>query len=258
MPNNNKKNRRDDSKIILWIIVAFLFVAWFCSPPGNKFLQMCFWGNNTKLFFAKVFQNQEATEYMFYRNNAVYIAKMFPNDKRKAMREINKAINMAPSYISDKKMQELYKDRAYIELYYRDYTASLNDFLRSGELSMQDYLPVALLLTKNGNYKQAMSYCNSILDIDYTAYGGYACLSEVYKAVNRPDLAIKIWDYAIDKKPNNAKFYYERSKVKAIMGNQEGHDFDALKAKEFGMSSNYTQSIVDDILQPKILCLTIK
>ena len=45
--NFQKQSRKDDVKLLVWIVVGFLFIAWFCSPPGNKLLQLCFWGNNT-------------------------------------------------------------------------------------------------------------------------------------------------------------------------------------------------------------------
>ena len=52
--NFQKQSRKDDVKLLVWIVVGFLFIAWFCSPPGNKLLQLCFWGNNTKYFITKL------------------------------------------------------------------------------------------------------------------------------------------------------------------------------------------------------------
>ena len=55
--NFQKQSRKDDVKLLVWIVVGFLFIAWFCSPPGNKLLQLCFWGNNTKYFITKLFSD---------------------------------------------------------------------------------------------------------------------------------------------------------------------------------------------------------
>ena len=108
--NIKKKSRKDDTKILSWIVFGFLFIAWLCTPPGNKFLQICFWGNNTKMFVEKMMNNSAATEYVFHRNNAVYLAKMYSN-KNSALIEMNKAIETLPSYASDSELKRLYKDR---------------------------------------------------------------------------------------------------------------------------------------------------
>ncbi len=258
MSNYDKKNRKDDIKLLAIIIGVFLLVAWLCSPPGNKFLQICFWGNNTKLFVAKMLNSNSTTEYMFYRNNAVYLAKMFPKDKRKAMREINKAIATIPAYVSDNELQELYKDRAYIELFYGDYTSSLSDFMRSGDISFKEYFPVAMLFNQKGDYRQALSFCNSILNLDQSAYAGFVCLSEVYSSAGHPEISLKVWNLAIDRKPNNSKFYIERANVKRSLGLVTEAEDDIAKAKEYSPTMNTESSLVKDTLKPKILPLTIK
>ena len=88
--NYISNTRRDDTKILVSIIVAFLLVAWFCSPPGNKFLQICFWGDNVKYAIAKIVKPSSTNEYLHHRNNAVYLAKMYPT-KDDALKEMNKA-----------------------------------------------------------------------------------------------------------------------------------------------------------------------
>ena len=258
MPNNYTKVKRNDAKLLLWIIAGFLFVAWLCSPPGNKFLQICFWGNNTKLFISKIMNSDENKLYMFHRNNAVYLAKMFPKDKRKAMQEINKAITLLPSYADDKVLQSLYRDRAYIQMYYGENIGALNDFMHSGELQFMDYLPVALLFKENGDYRNALSYCNGILNVDMNAYAGYACLSDIYDSAGRPEIAERIWNLAIDRKSNNPKFYVERSKIRTKLGDEEGASTDLAKAREYIPNIDINQSIVEDTLHHKVLPLTIK
>ena len=78
--NFNAKERRNDTIILSIIIMAFIFLVWVCTPPGNKFIQLAFWGSNTRLLWAKLTDNAAATEWMFHRNNAVYLAKMKNKD----------------------------------------------------------------------------------------------------------------------------------------------------------------------------------
>ena len=35
-------NRKDDIKLLMKLIFVFIIVAWLCTPPGNKILQICF------------------------------------------------------------------------------------------------------------------------------------------------------------------------------------------------------------------------
>ena len=86
--NFNAKNRKDDIKVLCLLIMGFFFVAWLCSPPGNKFAQLCFYGNNTQYFIAKMTNKKEDLEaWKFHRNNAIYLAKM--ERKRSALNEID-------------------------------------------------------------------------------------------------------------------------------------------------------------------------
>ena len=259
--NMKKTNRKDDTKLLVYIILGFLFVAWLCTPPGNKFLQMCFWGNNTKFIIAKLTNNYASTEYLFHRNNAVYLAKMY-KDKSKALKEMNKAIETIPTFVSDNELNTLYKERAYIRLMGRDYKGALNDFVnggvRAGNISFNENLTVAMLFKEAGNYKEAMAYCNNILNTDNTAYAGYACLSELYNSIGRYDVSLRVWDLAIDRKKNNAKAYVDRALVKKQLGDLEGYNADIKKAKEYVPTINIEDSIIDDILNPKLLNLSIR
>lgn len=255
--NFKKTSRKEDAKLLAWVICGFLFVAWLCTPPGNKFLQVCFWGNNTQLFISKLTHNSDATEYLFHRNNAVYLAKMYPN-KKKALEEMNKAIQTFPSYSSESELKSLYKDRADIRLMAGDYKGALSDFMNSGDIQFNDNLKVAMLFKEQGNYREAMSYCNRILEVDSTAYAGFACLSNLYTNLGRYDIALKVLDLSIDRRTNNAKAYAERAKVKKLMGDLEGYNKDVAKAKEYSPTINIDESLTYDALHPKILTLTIR
>ena len=255
---NMQKSRKNDAKIIAWIIIGFLFVAWLCTPPGNKFLQVCFWGNNTKLFIAKLTNKDAATEYIFHRNNAIYLAKMYPNDKKKALIEIDRAIRTIPTYAPEADLYALYKDRAYINLFLGNYRASLSDFINSKNITFNDNLTVAMLFKEVGNYKEAQKYCNEILNYDSTAYAGFACLADLYTNVGKPEVAIRIWDLAIDRRPNNPRAYADRANIKKSIGDFAGYESDLKKAKEYSPTINLTESITYDALHPKVLILSIR
>ena len=257
MINNMKPQRKNDLQFLAWIIAGFLFVAWLCTPPGNKFLQICFWGNNTRFFIAKLTNNIDTTEYIFHRNNAVYLAKMYKN-KKSALREMDKAISTIPTFVSDNELKSLYKDRAEIRLMAGDYKGALNDYINSGKIDFTDYLKLAMLFKEFGNYRAAMSYCNAILNVDNTAYAGYACLSELYTSINRPDVALNVWNLAIDRKQNLARAYVDRANVKKQLGDLDGYNKDIAKAKEYSPTIDLEESIIEETLHPKILTLSIK
>ena len=76
--NYIQNTRRDDTKLLVGIVVAFLLVAWFCSPPGNKFLQICFWGDNVKYTVAKIVKPSSTNEYLHNRNNRSTCRRRLP------------------------------------------------------------------------------------------------------------------------------------------------------------------------------------
>lgn len=255
--NFKKQSRKDDVILLTWIVMIFLIVAWFVTPPGNKFMQICFWGNNTRFFISKLVGSSKSTEYVFHRNNAVYLARMYPN-KKAALKEMDKAIVMLPSYASNQELEALYKDRAEIKLYLGDHKGALSDFMNSGAIGFNDTLKVALLFKQVGNYKQALSYCNSILERESSAYSGFACLADIYQSVGRPDIALNIWNLAIDRNKNNPRPYVDRALVKKSMGDLSGYDADLQIAKEFSPSISTEDSLIKDTLYPKVLNLSIR
>ena len=253
----NKRTKAEDIKFFTTVVIVFLFIVWLCTPPGNKFLQLCLWGNHTKYFIEKYINKSDTSEYIFHRNNAVYLAKMYKN-KTKAIEEMNLAIKTLPSFASDRELRTLYKERAKIRLMAKDYNGALNDFINSDDILINDCLTVAMLFKLNGNYREAMAYCNEILEKDNTAYAGYACLADLYDSYGRPDYAVKVWDLAIDRRASNAKFYVDRAKIKKKMGDIMGYEADIAKAKEYSPIINLDESIVEDAISPKILTLTIR
>ena len=255
--NFNKRTRKDDIRLLTWVIVIFLFIAWLCTPPGNKFLQMCFWGNNTRMFIAKC-KNEDVNLYKFHRNNAVYLAKMFSKDRKRAISEMNKAIALFPPFGNDDELKKLYKDRAVMLIYFGDYKGALGDYLRGGNYDLNDYLRIALLYNEKKKYKNAISYCNSILNVDITAYAGYACLAHVYESQGKYNIALKVWDLAIDRKSTNARAYADRAKLKRSLGDMEGYAEDAAMAKEFSPTLSIEDSFIYNTLHPRVLNLNVE
>ena len=254
--NFNTNKRKDDIKLLTMLIVVFLFVVWLCTPPGNKFMQICFWGNNTQFFIAKLTNPDSVTEWVFHRNNAVYLARM--EDKRSALREMDKAVQTMPSYASERELSKLYKDRAQLRLFYNDYKGALDDYLRvTTGLDLTDKFKIALLYKMNGNNKYALSFCNEILDVDSTAYAGYACVADVYDGVGRPDVAVKVYDLLIDRVSNRAKYYADRAMYKQKCGDVDGYNADMNKAKELLPTIDTKSSIIEETISPKKLTLQI-
>lgn len=253
----SNSTQRDDTKLLVWIVVGFLFVAWLCTPPGNKFLQLCFWGNNTKYIVAKFSGSVDTTAYIFHRNNAVYLAKMYP-DKKRALKEMDKAIKVIPNFAKDTELKSLYYDRASIRLMAGDYKGALSDFMNTGEISFNDNLKVAMLFKEVGNYRDAMGYCNNIINTDSTAYAGYACMSEIYSSLGRYDVCLNVWNLLIDRKPNSPRAYADRALIKKKMGDLEGYNNDIKKAKEYLPTMDIDESLTYNVLHPKKLMLSIK
>lgn len=255
--NFKQRTKKDDIKLLAWIIGAFLMLVWFCTPPGNKVLQICFWGNNTQMLISKL-KHEDTTEYIFHRNNAVYLAKMYPDDNKRAIKEMDKAIALLPAFATEAQLQELYKERAQIHLFLGNYQKALSDYMNAGELGFNDYLKVAMLYRVSGNYRMALSYCNAILNVDASAFAGYACLADVYDKAGRTDTAIRVWDLAIDRKNNNPKAYMHRALLKKKTGDADGYNADKAIAKQYSPNINEKESIINDTLHPKILTLTAK
>lgn len=253
--NFRKQTRKDDIKFLLSVILIFVLVAWLCTPPGNKFLQVCFWGNNAQYLYAKYVKKDNANAYIFHRNNAVYLAKM--DLKLKAYDEINKAIELYPSYYGDNKLNNLYKDKGIIYLFFGDYKEALGALVKTCPVTILDHLRIAMLFKTNGNYKLALNHCNEIFAIDFNAYAGYACAADVYAQVGKVDTSIRLYDLLISKSPNRAKYYADRAEYKRMLYDVVGYEEDMAKAKELSSYSNLEFSITKDILAPKKLDLSI-
>lgn len=252
-----KKNREKDFMILRWIIIIFFFIVWLCTPPGNKFAQLCFYGNTTQQFIARLTDNYQATEYLFYRNSAIYMVRM--DNKKGALIKMDKAIETAPTFISDVEYNNLLKERAQIKMFFKDYRGALNDYIKSSQYgSYIDRFNIALLLNKNGKTQYALSYCNSLIETDSSGYAGFACLAHVYETSGDFVHAIKTYDLLIDRTPNKARYYYDRALLKQKVGDIYGYNDDYEKAKSLVPHIDRTRSIIEETLNPKVIQLTIR
>lgn len=255
---NDIIKKQDDTKFIIGVIIAFLFVAWLIAPPGNKFLQLGYFTNNIKYQIDRSFNKDKAIEYKHFRNNAIYIAKMYPQQPKRAILLIDKAIASVPPYIEDSELSNLYKDRAYIKLFLKDKQGALDDFLRSSAyFDVNDDIRIAALLAERKQYKMATKYCDDILSNDLKAFYGYACLSHIYEKAGYMQTAISLYDLAIDRKPNNAKAYVERARLKQNAGDTEGYNADIAKAKELSPNVDINSNLINEILNIKQLSLPL-
>lgn len=252
--NFRKQSRKEDLKLLLKVFLFFVVVTWLCTPPGNKLMQVLFWGNNAQYVYAKYVKKDDANAYLFHRNNAIYLAKM--DFREKAYNEINKAIEIYPMYLGEKKLDGLYKDKGLICLYFKDYKEALKYLIRVKSVNILDNLRMAMLFKVNGNYKYALSYCNEIFAVDYNAYAGYACVADIYATAGKPGTSVRLFDLLISKYPKRAKYYADRAFYKKMLYDIDGYNEDMAKAKELSTFANFESSITRDILEPKRLDLS--
>ena len=254
--NFNNKNRKDDTKILCLIILGFLFVVWLCTPPGNKFAQICFYGNKTQYFVAKMTKStEELEEWKFHRNNAIYLTRM--ERKKSSLTEMDNAIKTLPSYMSEGEVAQLYYDRANLRIFWGEYKGALDDYLKVPTPGLTDRFKIALLYKKSGKNKLALSYCNSILNTDPQAYIGYACMADVYAGVGRYNTSVKVYDLLIDRAHNRARYYADRALYKKKSGDISGYHADMNKAKELMPNIDEKITIIEDTLKPKKLTIDI-
>ena len=244
-----KKSVKDDMKILAGIIGVFLFIVWLCTPPGNKFAQMCFFGNNTKYVIAKLTKPDEIKEYEFHWKNAVYMVDM--KDYKGALKELDKAIQSYPVYMPENKLSKLYRNRAKLKFFCEKYKSSLNDFFKVDVLSTQDNLYVAMLFKLDDNYKESLKYCNRIINLDVNSHMGYACIADVYAAAGYPQSSVRVYDYFIDKYPNRAKYYVERAAYKKLAGYIDESNEDIIKAKSLEPSVDVNSLFIETFMHPK-------
>ena len=250
--NNKEINRKDDIKILCFIMSCFMVVAWLCTPLGNKFAHLCFYGNNTQYIIAKLTKSEEEIQaWKILRNNAVYLIQMDkPID---AIKEINEAISKYPTYMPEAQLNELYYTRAKMRVYIGDYTGALNDFAKVNDISVLDHFRIALMYKNIGNNRLALQHCNEVLNREPKAYVGYACVANLYAGIGKYEVAVKVYDLLIDKVSNRAQYYIDRAIYKKMSGDFAGSVKDVEIAKSILPDIKEESTIFYDTLHPKRL-----
>ena len=256
--NFKKQSRIDDLKCLAGVLIIFLFVAWLCTPPGNKFAQVCLWGNKTQYFIAKLMNKSEIKVYAYHHKNAIYLAKM--NQKNESLAEIDRAIESYPTYMPDDVLYSMYADRAEIKLYFGEQHGALEDLLRIKQRNMLQNFKVAMLLKEHGKTNVALNVCKEILKNEPKAYAGYACYADLYANSGNYDNSLKIMDYLIFKNPERPTYYLDRAYYRALAGDSAGALLDENKAKELLPSAEPLKAItiVEDSINPKIIIAKTK
>ena len=162
-----------------FIILAIFFI-WLFFPNANSFVKLSYWGNNVVYEIAKILHINRTPEYKHYRNNAIYLAKIYKDKSEPALKAIDRAIASIPGNADKLERSMLYKDSAVIKLYYGDKSGALADYLSVNEdLNVSDYFRIAILLVEEKRYAEAVDYCNLILAENGRALSGYVCLLHV-------------------------------------------------------------------------------
>lgn len=246
-----KKKERTSFAIVITLLVT---VCWLCHKPLAKVAQIGLWGNEASYQIAKM-KHEDVNEYLFHRNNAIFLAKMHPEDKKSAIIEMDRAIETVPSSTDENNIDKLYLDRAHINYYLGNYEESLSDYMKAKDsITLLDYLPIGLMFANRGNFQHANYYCNKILNMDVNAFSGYACLSFMYEKADMPQAALKVWDYFIASGTNKAKAYVAKAYVKKRMGDNDGFEHEIANAKKINRAVD-DSDYIEEALHPKMLNL---
>ena len=256
----DRKVIKDDKKFLYFIFALLIINIWFFSAPVKRLAQIGMINNFIRFQYAQLTHQKYPEEYVFHRNNAVYLVRMNNKTRTKhAIIEMDKSISTVPEYVPKGAVQNLYKDRAYIKLFAGDKKGALDDLLLSGDLSMNDNLKAAALLTEREVYGMARKHCQNILQENDTAIAGYVCMSHVYEHAGRPKSALKIYNYAINtKRPDNPKLYVERALLKQRINDYNGYDEDIAMAKKLSPNIDVEKSLMADAIDLKQLNLLVQ
>lgn len=246
-----RKSSMSVSTIVTIVLIILTFI-WLVSPPRNKVAQICYIANHIRYYVAILTKpKDEVFEWAFHRNNALYLSQM--KNKKLTQKEISAAVRTAPNYLPENLFDDLYTDCALFQIYIGDYKGALNNYLRVKNLSMMDHLRLALLHKEAGSVKYGVEHCKKILNIDPTAYAGYACYADLYAYTGHPEVSVKILNVLIDKYKNRAMYYVERAKYKKEAGDLTGYDEDMSKAKELSGIGIKQSELIEKTIKPQYL-----
>ena len=238
-------SRKDDIRLLKIIVFLFVIAVWLVTPPGNKFIQVCFWGHNVQYAITRIKDKNVTEEYKFYWNNAIYLTQL---GDQKALTEMDKAIILMPPYFTETQSQTMYKERAKMRCVFKDYKGALDDYLKVKNLNNDDILRIALLLKTQKKNSLALSYCNKLLFIELGLPNACACVADVYASVGKFNSSIKVYDYLIKREPDVAEHYLARAKYKKIVGDNIGARNDIYLAQLKDASVDLELAPITDVL----------
>lgn len=238
-------NRKNDIKILLMIILGFIFIIWCFTPPGNKLLQLCFWGHQVQYAVNNVINKETNNDYKFFWKNAIYLTKF--NDK-KAISEMDRAIASLPSYFGENQLEIMFRERAKIKTVFKDYKGALDDYLRVKNLSNDDILRISYLLQKQKKLSLATSYCNRLFSIELGRADACNCIAYIYSNAGKPVTSVRVMDYLIAREDKEAKHFVLRSKYKKLAGDYTGASLDEKQAKELDSHVNFSYAPMEDVV----------
>ena len=257
---DKKKVLQDQGKNKYGFIVAAIFLVWLFWPQNNSFIRLSYWSYNFFYNASKLFHIEMSTESMHYRNNAVYLAKIYPKNSELSLKAMQKAISLLPENASTVEIDKLYKERAIIKMFYGDKKGALEDYDEVSMLEPIDNLRIAILLADTEQYNDAISYCKGIITKDNTIdVNRYVCTAYVYEKTGNDAAALRIYDWVIGTYPRNAALYIERANLKKRTGNEQGYIEDINAAKKISPDIVPEEaSIIDNAVNFKGVPLSVK
>ena len=253
-----QKKLQENSKNKYGFVIFIIFMVWLFYPNYSGFIQSCYWADNILYSVLRVLHINKTPEYIHYRNNAVYLTKAYPKNPAPAYREIDRAIASFSGSPENGNLSQLYKDAALIKLYYGDKKGALTDLQAIKNPDTNDNLRMAILLADESKFKEAETYCKTILAKSSRAVSGYVCRAYVYEKSGDVDSALQLYDYLAELKPNSEVVFMERSYFKKRNGDTQGALEDINKAKSI---SSYIPedgvSILDKTINIKDFPLSI-
>ena len=232
---NGKKVVMTEGKNRYGFALVTIFMIWLFWPHNNSFIRLSYWSYNLFYNATKVLHIPFSTETMYHRNNAIYLARINKNNSEKSLNEIQRAVDLAAAKESTGELEYLYKERAILKLYYGDKDGALEDYEKAVGVINEpmDNMRLAILLTDNHKYKDAVMQCKRILWRGTVPPPfGYVCLAYVYEKSGSPDAALSVYDWAIDRGRQEAYLYIERANLKKRMGDDEAYIQDINNAKK--------------------------
>ena len=253
---DKKEMVKDEKKNKVGFIIVAIFLAWLIAPfGGNKFIQLSYMSYNVVHFIMQKLNITKVPDYIYFRNKAVYLAKISPDKPERAYKELDKAIELLSE--NENELDKIYRDKAQIRLFLGDKKGALEDLELINSPEAIDTYMMGLLYADKRNFEEADDYCRQTISKSYQTMIGYVCLANIQEKLGNINGAIGYYNLAIERS-NNPKAYVERANLKRKLQDINGAQQDLESAKELSPYVDENLSIVGDVINPKTLTLNIK